>query len=212
MAGLPGTVATGIALAAAGAKLAAPAATEEPAMPDNSADYEDEEGLVSDFDDVDGHAARVWNLLVLINPGDEETALRQFDDWRETMGEEADDPESEGWFEVLAESIDWTSGFHVAADDVESLVTALDELAGRWNLRIDWGGDLDDEDFADAVDVPTLMGVAYDALREHGYSIWTWNTGGDGHAGWIALSRDDEAMLALSSLLGVEVRPGSDPF
>jgi len=181
-------------------------------MPDNSADYEDEEGLVSDFDDVDGHAARVWNLLVLINPGDEETALRQFDDWRETMGEEADDPESEGWFEVLAESIDWTSGFHVAADDVESLVTALDELAGRWNLRIDWGGDLDDEDFADAVDVPTLMGVAYDALREHGYSIWTWNTGGDGHAGWIALSRDDEAMLALSSLLGVEVRPGSDPF
>lgn len=181
-------------------------------MPDNSADYEDEEGLISDFDDVDGHAARVWNLLVLINPGDEETALRQFDDWRETMAEEADDPESERWFEVLAEAIDWTSGFHVAADDVEALVTALDELAARWNVRIDWGGDLDDEDFADAVDVPTLLGVAYDGLREHGYSLWTWNTGGDGHAGWVALSRDDEAMLALCSLLGVEIRPASDPF
>ena len=37
-------------------------------------------------------------------------------------------------------------------------------------------------------------------------------TGGDAYAGWVALSRDDEAMLALCSLLGVEVRPGSDPF
>jgi len=63
-------------------------------MPDNSADYEDDEGLIPDFDDVDGHAARVWNLLVLINPGDEDTALRQFDTWREALGEEADDPES----------------------------------------------------------------------------------------------------------------------
>lgn len=181
-------------------------------MPDNSADYEDDEGQLSDFDDVDDHAARVWNLLVLINPGDEETALRQFDAWREDMADEADDPESERWLDALGEAIDWTSGFRVAADDVEAVVTALNELAGRYNLQIEWGGDLDDEDFADAVDVQSLLGTAYDRLREHGYSLWTWNTGGDGHAGWIALSRDDEAMLALSSLLGIEVRPGSDPF
>lgn len=42
--------------------------------------------------------------------------------------------------------------------------------------------------------------------------MWNWNTGGDGYTGWIALSRDDEAMLALCSLLGVEVRPDGDPF
>ena len=53
---------------------------------------------------------------------------------------------------------------------------------------------------------------AHDRLREHGYTVWNWNTGGDAYAGWVALSRDDEAMLALCSLLGVEVRPGSDPF
>jgi len=181
------------------------------AMPDNSADYEDDEGLLPDFD-VDDHAARVWNLLVLINPGDEETALRQFDGWREVLGSAADEADGDRWLEVLAEVIDWTSGFRIAADDVDALVTALDELAARWSLRIDWGGDLDDEDFADNVDVPELLGVAYDRLREHGYSLWTWNTGGEGHAGWIALSRDDEAMLALTSLLNVEVRPGNDPF
>ncbi|MEE7548425.1 hypothetical protein HF319_16570 [Xanthomonas sp. Kuri4-1] len=181
-------------------------------MPDNSADYEDDEGLIPDFDDVDDHPARVWNLLVLINPGDEETALRQFDAWREAMGGEEGDNGDERWLLALREVIDWTSGFHVGLDDPEALITALDELAARWNLRIDWGGDLDDEDFAAAVDVPELMSVAYDRLREHGYSLWNWNTGGEGHAGWIALNRDDEAMLALTSLLGVEVRPGNDPF
>ena len=89
---------------------------------------------------------------------------------------------------------------------------ALDEMAARWNLNIAWGGDFDDEDFTDDLDVPMLMTTAHDRLREHGYTVWNWNTGGDAYAGWVALSRDDEAMLALCSLLGVEVRPGSDPF
>ena len=43
-------------------------------MPDNS-DYFDFEEDVHDFDE-DGFEARVWNLLVLINPGDEELALK----------------------------------------------------------------------------------------------------------------------------------------
>ena len=152
--------------------------------------------------------AWVWRLLLLINPGDEDAAMRHFAAWRDAFAEAGGEPERA--LPTLAAAVDWSAGFR--ADDTATLVQALAELAMRWNLRIDWGGDLDDEDFADSVDVPTLMGVAYDALREHGYSIWTWNTGGDGHAGWIALSRDDEAMLALSSLLGIEVRPGSDPF
>ncbi len=181
-------------------------------MPDNSADYEDEEGLISDFDDVDDHPARVWNLLLLINPGDEETALRQFDAWREAMGGEEGDSSDERWLLALRDVIDWTSGFQVAEDDPEALVTAIGELAARWNLRIDWGGDLDDEEFAEAMEVPDLLSVAYDRLREHGYSLWNWNTGGEGLAGWVALSRDDEAMMALTSLLGVEVRPGNDAF
>lgn len=56
------------------------------------------------------------------------------------------------------------------------------------------------------------MAVAFDRLREHGYSLWNWNTGGDAYAGWIALSRDDDAMLTLTSLLGVEVRLGNEAF
>ncbi|MCW4454439.1 hypothetical protein OK348_06485 [Flavobacterium sp. MXW15] len=179
-------------------------------MPDNSADYEEFEDLPPEFD-VDDHPARVWNLLLLINPGDEESALRQFDAWREVVGEAGGEGDDR-WLWALKDAIDWQAGFHVPGDDAEALVSAIDELAARWNLRIDWGGDLDDEDFADHVDVPVLLATAYDRLREHGYSLWTWDTGDDTRAGWIALSRDDEAMLALSSLLEVEVRPGSDPF
>lgn len=182
-----------------------------PPMPDNSADYEEFDELPSDFEE-DDHPARVWNLLVLINPGDEEGALRQFDAWREAMGGEVADGGDEAWLWALKDAIDWQSGFYVDWKDVESFVSAMDELAARWNLRIDWGGDLDDEDFVAGVDVPALMATAYDRLREHGYSLWNWNTGEDAYAGWIALSRDDEAMLALTSLLGVEVRPGNDAF
>ena len=180
-------------------------------MPDNSADYEDSDELRPDFDE-DDHPARVWNLLWLINPGDEDTALQQFDAWREARAGAEDEAGDEQWLWDLKDAIDWRSGFYVDWKDVDSFVAVLDELAARWNLRIDWGGDLDDEDFADDIDVPALMSTAHDRLREHGYTVWNWNTGGDGYAGWIALSRDDEAMLALCSLLGVEVRPGSDPF
>ncbi|MCL7715305.1 DUF6630 family protein [Stenotrophomonas mori] len=180
-------------------------------MPDNSADYEDSDERVPEFDG-DDHPARVWNLLWLINPGDEDAALQQFDAWREARAGAEEDGAGEAWLWDLKDAIDWRAGFHVDAADVESFVAALDELAARWNLAIDWGGDLDDEDFTADLDVATLMGTAYDRLREHGYSLWAWNTGGGSHAGWIALSRDDEAMLALCSLLGVEVRPGSDAF
>jgi hypothetical protein len=38
----------------------------------------------------------------------------------------------------------------VERDDLESLQSAVNELSARFNLQLDWGGDLDDEDFAGA--------------------------------------------------------------
>ena len=180
-------------------------------MPDNSTDYEDADELLPSFDE-DDHPARVWNLLWLINPGDEDSALQQFDAWREARGGAEDQAGDEQWLWDLKDAIDWRSGFCVDGNDIDAFIAAIDELAARWNLRVDWGGDIDDEDFSAELDVPALMCTAHDRLREHGYTLWSWNTGGHQQAGWIALSRDDEAMLALCSLLGVEVRPGSDPF
>lgn len=182
-------------------------------MSDNSADYEDSEDLPQDFDE-DDHQARIWNLLLLINPGDEESALQQFGQWRDEMAAvpEDDGAADQQWLWTLNEVISWKSGFWVDWKDVQSFVDSVGDLAARWNLSIDWGGDLDDEDFIDTVDVPALMVVAYDRLREHGYSLWNWNTEQDCYAGWIALSRDDEAMLALTSLLDIELRAGNDPF
>ena len=74
-----------------------------------------------------------------------------------------------------------------------------------------------DDEFLAGTDVPALMAVAYDRLREYGYSLWTWNAANgaaddDVHAGWITLSRDDEAMRALAAELGIELRAGSDAF
>lgn len=179
--------------------------------PDNEADYGDagiEPELDPDADELTPEAL-VWQLLLLINPGDEDTALRQFAHYRELLSE-ADEDAEPVW--VLKDAIDWTSGFFVDAHDGESLVDSINELARRWNIDLDWGGDLDDEDFRNATDVPALMSTAHDGLRERGYTLWTWDTGSDQQAGWISLSRDDEAMRLVAAALKIELRPGSDAF
>ena len=55
----------------------------------------------------------MWQLLLLINPGDEETALQQFAAYREALAEGGDDEAEPVW--LLKDVIDWRSGFHVDA-------------------------------------------------------------------------------------------------
>lgn len=182
-------------------------------MPDREFDPDDNFGNSGDDGlDIDADAmtseALVWQLLLLINPGDEETALRQFAAYRDVADDEDEVPVSR-----IGDVIDWTSGFHVGADDAASLIDSLNQLAARWNLRIDWGvEDPDDEGFLGDTDVPALLSTAHDRLREYGYTLWTWNTGDDSYAGWITLTQDDDAMRLLASELGIELRPASDVF
>ena len=53
-------------------------------LPDNEADYGDHENDPVESDDAEELTpeALVWQLLLLVNPGDEETALRQFSHYR----------------------------------------------------------------------------------------------------------------------------------
>ena len=154
--------------------------------------FDDEDDM-----DLDDTEALVWNLLVLINPGDEETALRQFAAYRDATGEAGTEPDQVLW--TLKDAIDWTSGFYVDWKDTETFIDCVNQLAARYAIEIDWGGD-------------ALMATAYDRLREHGYTLWNWNTGGDAYAGWMALRRDDDGMQQLAAVMGVEIRPGSDAF
>ena len=175
-----------------------------------SDDYDDYDGYDGDLDEATPEAL-VWQLLLLINPGDEESALQQFADYREALAEAGEDSDEPVW--LIKDAIDWKAGYYVDWKDSESFIDSINELAARWNLRVDWGtDDPADPDFLDGTDVPALMATAHDRLREHGYTLWTWNTGTDSHAGWIALRRDDEAMQVLTTALGIEARPGSDAF
>ncbi len=166
-------------------------------------DFEDDH----DFDDEDDSVeARVWQLLLLINPGDEDAASLQFTDYREAVAE-GDETEP---VELVARVIDWRSGFMVAEDDLRSLMQALDELSARWNLSIDWDGDPDDDDYFDDVDAAGLLGIACDRLAESGYTLWMWETDDDSYAGWITLSRDNEPMRELASALHINLRLARD--
>ncbi|WP_225217922.1 DUF6630 family protein [Luteimonas colneyensis] len=178
--------------------------------PDHELDPDDQ--YASGFDaemEVDeeaGTEALVWQLLLLINPGDEETALRQFGAWQDATAD-LDDRETEpAW--VLKDIIDWTSGFQVHDDDAAAFVESITELVARWNLDLDWGvEDPTDDAFLDDASIQELLHVAYDALRSYGYTLWVWETGTDTVAGWMTLSRDDEAMRVIAPALGIELRP-----
>ncbi len=172
--------------------------------------YDEEHDPERAFDDVeeDSVEAKVWQLLLLINPGDEETALQQFMAFREAAAE-ADAEEIEP-VELVGRVIDWRSGFIVEEHDLRSLVQAIDELASRWNLSIDWNGDPEDDEFFDDMDVAALFSTAYDSLAGFGYTLWAWETDGARYAGWMTLTRDGEPLRELATDLGINMRLGSE--
>lgn len=180
-------------------------------------DYDPDDNFANSSDDgmdVDDEAtaeALVWQLLLMINPGDEEAALQQFGAWQEVTADI--DPDEADPMESLRQAIDWKSGFHVDARDMIGLIESLEELSTRFDVHIDWGVEDIDGDALDDTDVPSLIVRAHAQLREHGYTLWTWNPRGgvseEAYSGWIALRRDEEAMLALANALGIEVRLGS---
>jgi hypothetical protein len=165
-----------------------------------------------DFDEQestgDSVEACVWQLLLLINPGDEDKALQQFADYRDAVVH-ADENDVEP-IEIIRRVIDWQSGFYVDGQDTRALVQAIDELSSRWNISIDWGGDPDDDDFHADIDAASLFAIAYDRLLEHGYTLWAWETEDDSSAGWITLKRDNEFLRELATSLGINIRLGSE--
>jgi hypothetical protein len=157
----------------------------------------------ADIDEEAALEALAWQLLLLINPGDEDAALQQFRAFRDAQAERGDEADLQ---QLLLEAIDWKSGFHIHEDDPQALAEAVDELAARFNLRIDW--DEDEDDFEQA-EVPALIHTAFDRLREHHYTLWTFETGDDHHAGWITRQDDDEALRLVAGALGFHVRTGA---
>lgn len=160
----------------------------------------------AELDDDATIEALAWQLLLLINPGDEDAALQQFSAYQDLQA----DAEDIAPVELLKDVVDWKSGFLVGDGDPATCIDAIAELAARWNLRIEWGvEDPTDDEFLAGTDVPALIAVAFDRLREYGYTLWTWDTGTDATGGWITLTRDDEAMRVVAGGLGIDVRTGA---
>ncbi len=157
----------------------------------------------ADIDEDDALEAVAWQFLLLINPGDDEAAFEQFSAIREALAEGADP------VALLREAIDWRSGFYIDDSDPAGLIDVLDELASRLGLRIEWGADTDEAEFLADAEVPALVNVAFDRLREHHYTLWTWETGENAQAGFITRQRDDEALRTVAGALGFHVRTGA---
>ena len=165
---------------------------------------DDDEGMTEADDTPE---SLVWQLLLLINPGDTDLARQQFAAWRDALDDGDSAPTA---VERVARVIDWQSGFHVDADDTRALVQAINELVARWNLRLDWDGDPDEDEFHVAQDVPALLAVAYDRLAEFGYTLWSWETDDGSYAGWITRSAERETMRELATALEINLCLGSE--
>lgn len=160
----------------------------------------------AEIDDDAGTEALVWQLLLIINPGDEDAALQQFAAFQEALGNgDADDLDLP---DVLRHVTDWKSGFHIEESDPGALIECLVELASRFNLDLDWGvDDPADDDFLATASASALLESAYDQLRLDGYTLWTWDTGTDAVAGWMSLSSDDDGVRTIAPALGFDARP-----
>ncbi|QNK02874.1 DUF6630 family protein [Dyella telluris] len=170
-------------------------------------DHDFDHGHEFDEDD-DSLDAYVWQLFLLINPGDDDSAFQQFAAYREAVGDTPDDDVDVA--QVVGQVADWRATFHVDEGDTRSLVQAIEELASRWNLDIDWDGDADEDEFHASVDTSDLITLAYDNLAPHGYTLWLLDTDDDSIAGWITLSRDVEPMRELATELRVHVHRGNE--
>ncbi len=178
-------------------------------LPDHDFDpddnYLDDTGRTGIDEDASTEAL-VWQLLLIINPGDEDAALQQFTAFQDALGGvDADDTDLPA---LLREVTDWKSGFHIAEADTGGLIECLVELASRFNLDLDWDvEDPTDDGFLARVSAGELLQAACDQLRLEGYTLWTWETGTDTHAGWISSSSDDEGVRIIAAALGFDVRP-----
>ena len=155
------------------------------------------------LEDEDALEAVAWQFLLLVNPDDEDAALEQFAAFQRALDEagERADPAL-----LLRDATDWKAGFNVGEDDAQGLMEALDELASRWRLRIEWP--LDD-DAREAPDTSILLHAAFVQLRERSFCLWTVETGEPTLAGWITRERDMEAMQLVAGALGLPARPGA---
>lgn len=171
--------------------------------------YDDDYPEEREQDDEEGEdtvESTVWHLLLLINPGDEDAALKQFTEYRDEVEDQGDDEP----MRLVAQVTDWRSGFEVEADDTRTLVDAINELVSRWSdVHIDWKGDPDDDEFHEDIDGAEIFNRAFDELNQHGYTLWSCEAEDDALAGWITASSDDEQMRQVSTALGINIRLGS---
>lgn len=172
-------------------------------------DYEDDYDHDRDFDDEDGEEtveSYVWQLLLMINPGDEASALQQF----KSFQEEVEDQGDEDPMRIVGQVTDWRASFEVDGDDTRAIVEAINELVARWNLQIDWDGDPDDDEFHEDIEAGDIFSRAYDQLNEHGYTLWSRETEDDDTvAGWITSTRDNEGMRLIATALEINLRLGN---
>lgn len=158
----------------------------------------------------------IERFFALVNFHDTALTGRQVARFAEALsdaGIEDEEIDADELAQLLREVMDWESGFHVDPNDSGAFIGCMNQLCERIDVNVDWGtDDPEDETFLEETTVPELMEIAHEQLRVLGYTLWNWDTGGAAYAGWLTRSEDDEDMLDIAQILGLEIRPGEQPY
>ena len=161
--------------------------------------------LRDQFSDEQIEAAE--DLIRVIN-ADPAIATQQLNAFRSKLDEreeEVGDFEFHNLIGDIAEIADWKSSFHVDWKDTDSFVECIKKLASAWGINVNLETSSNDE-------VPDLMKKAHQQLQTHGFTLWSWDTGGDCYSGWITRFSSNDTVAHASKVLETEVRVGDSSF
>lgn len=162
--------------------------------------------------DIEYWAEQARHLLELINPVDPERAEAQHETFLSELAVKDEDEldSTVALMHTLQEVIVGEASFQASWRGKVELIEALEALLPEPELRIDWGGDSEDEDFLAAVTVPQLLRRAFLSLQDAGYTLWCWNSESDSYVGWISRSVDETQLVEVYYGLGLDVRLAED--
>jgi hypothetical protein len=151
-------------------------------------------------------------LLEIINPT-VDLAHQQIAQFRETLLSEVNDDDHSNILWIIADVVDWESGYFVDWKDTESFVQCVMKLADRWGVTLTFcSEDPLAQDFLSRTNVPDLLSQAHSELLPKGFILWGWDTEGDCYSGWITKAISASTVAAISAALSIEVRSGDQSF
>jgi hypothetical protein len=154
----------------------------------------------------------IKQIITLINPSAAD-ASKQIASFERRIKKAEDD---EYLYDLMTKSTHLKSSFYVDWKYKKRFIEVINELAERYNVKIDWKGYNPDEPIYDRQEKPEwsdfeyLLDLAENQLAENQLTLWQYDTSDESYGGFIAPAKHDDEIAALGKKLEITslAKPG----